>query len=191
MASKPLGAGKSSYDLVDPALVFNELPLQKKTTFLDIACGSGKYSLQAAQVMGPGAIIYAIDLWPDGIAALLQEAADKNIKNIWASIGDVSHHLPLRGSSIDVCLMATVLHDLIQAQTETSSLKEISRVIKPSGELVIIEFKKIEGPPGPPLGIRISAEEVEKIVAPYGFRKKRTVAVGPYNYLIRFSPNCK
>ena len=189
MNTKPLGAGKSSYDLVDPELVFNELPLEKNITFLDIACGFGKYSLRTAEIIGQGAIIYAIDLWPEGIAALLQEVAEKNIKNIWASLGDVSEYLPLRDNSIDVCLMATVLHDLIQARTDTAALKEISRVIKPSGELAIIEFKKIDGPPGPPLGVRISAEEVEEIVSPCGFRKKRTVTVGPYNYLIRFSPN--
>ena len=164
MSSKPLGAGKSSYDLLDPALVINELPLQKNTTFLDVACGLGKYSLRIAEIIGQGAIIYAIDLWPGGIAALMQEVAERNIKNIWASIGDVSEHLPLRDNSIDICLVATVLHDLIQDQTDTAALKEISRVIKPSGELAIIEFKKIEGPPGPPLGVRISAEEVEKIV---------------------------
>ena len=82
--------------------------------------------------------------------------------------------------------MATVLHDLVEVKTQHGALKEIARVLKPGGVLAIIEFVKAEGPPGPPIDIRLTAEEVESIVSPYGFLKEYIKDVGPYNYLEGF-----
>jgi ubiquinone/menaquinone biosynthesis C-methylase UbiE len=83
--------------------------------------------------------------------------------------------------------MATVLHDLVEAGTAAGALAELARVLKLGGLLAIVEFEKIDGPPGPPRHIRLEAGEVEALVAPYGFARQRTVKLGPYNYLITFS----
>ena len=63
-------------------------------------------------------------------------------------------------------------------------LTEIARVVKPNGILAVMEFKKIDGPPGPPIHIRLSPTEVADRLGPYGFEKKHAVDVGPYNHLI-------
>ena len=39
--TKPRGAGKSSFGLIDTAKFFREINLKKGTTFLDVACGWG------------------------------------------------------------------------------------------------------------------------------------------------------
>jgi ubiquinone/menaquinone biosynthesis C-methylase UbiE len=186
MNDKPIGAGKSSFDLIDPALFFDTLQLDRNPVVLDIACGIGNYSLAVAEVLGENGIIFAIDLWPEGISSLLKEISTKKIPNIWATVGDISKRIPINNNSIDICLMATVLHDLVEVQIQHGALKEIARVLKPGGLLAIIEFIKIEGPPGPPIDIRLTAEEVESIVAPYGFLKEYISDVGPYNYLAGF-----
>ena len=187
MPTTPKGAGKSSYELIEPDLVFERLALEKHSAFLDVACGFGKYAIAAAEIMSDNGIVYAIDLWPEGIAALQQEAVGKKIGNIWLSVGDVSRRLPLEDNSIDVCLMATVLHDLVETGKEKPALQEITRVLGPQGELFVIEFEKIEGPPGPPIDIRLSGEQVEGIVAPFGFQTKGGISVGKFNYLISFT----
>ncbi len=186
MIDKPIGAGKSSFDLIDPALFFDTIQLDRNLVFLDIACGIGNYSLAVAEVLGENSIIFAIDLWPEGISSLLKEISKKMMTNIWATVGDISKRIPINNNSIDICLMATVLHDLVEVQTQHGALKEIARVLKPGGLLAIIEFIKVEGPPGPPIDIRLTAEEVESIVAPYGFLKEYIADVGPYNYLAGF-----
>ncbi len=183
MTTKPIAAGKSSFDLIDAELLFAELQLHEETNLLDLACGSGAYALAASEYIGSKGRIYAVDLWEEGIATLKREAVARRIEYIDARVANVSQRLPFKDRSVDVCLVATVLHDLIQDRTDQAALKEVRRVLKNQGTLAIVEFKKIEGPPGPPVSIRLSPEECQTHLHPFGFDLVRHLDVGPYNYL--------
>jgi ubiquinone/menaquinone biosynthesis C-methylase UbiE len=183
---KPLGAGKSSFELIDPEKVFGELRLKRGSTFLDVACGRGQYTIAASEWIGDKGFIYAVDLWEEGIATVLEAASTKGIRNLEAIVADVGKQIPIENDRVDVCLMATALHDLVQTEAADGALKEARRVLNPSGLLAIMEFKKIDGPPGPPIHVRLASQDVERIVTRYGFRKERVVEVGPYNYLMTF-----
>jgi ubiquinone/menaquinone biosynthesis C-methylase UbiE len=185
-AAKPPGAGKSSFDLIEPEKLLAELQLPKDITFLDLGCGAGNYTLAVAEVLGKHGVVVALDLWQPGLDALEERAAAAGRRNIRALLADASKIIPLGDASVDVCLMATVLHDLVEYAAAAGALKEVHRVLKPAGTLAIVEFDKVEDQPGPPLRIRLTPEEVEELVAPYGFQKTRTARVGPYNYLILF-----
>lgn len=185
----PIAAGKSSYDLVDKDKLFSILTVKTGETLLDIGCGIGNYTIPLAQLAGEESRIYAIDAWREGINQLVSRAAIKGITNIEAIVGDASKKIPLENESVDICLLATVLHDLAEVNADTGTLKEIRRVLKPKGTLVIIEFEKIEPPPGPPVNIRIAPDELDHLVKPYGFECIETVDIGFSIYLSTFSGN--
>lgn len=184
--SKPTAAGKSSFDLIDAAAFYRELDLKKGITFLDLACGRGAYSLKASEIVGPGGTVFAVDLWQEGIEQLKASAAEQNIQNIEAFVSDAGRHIPVNDQVVDVCLMATVLHDFVDDQISKQVLHEVVRVLKTDGMLAIVEFNKIDGPPGPPVHIRLSPAEVGDMLGPYGFTQERLLEVGPYNYLMLF-----
>jgi len=181
----PPGAGKSSYDLIDPGALWAALNLPQGITFLDLGCGRGNYTLAALDLIGPRGLVYAVDLWEEGIAALEALAAREGRANL-KPLAAGADQVPIDSHSVDVVLMATVLHDLVEAGTEAGALAEVARIIKTGGRLAIVEFHKIDGPPGPPRHIRLDPAEVEALVAPYGFARQETVNLGPYNYLITF-----
>lgn len=182
-------AGKNSFGLIDTAKFFKEFDLKKGSTFLDAGCGRGEYAIAASKIIGDGGLIYAIDKWEEGIADLQEQIYGKGIKNIKTMVGDISKQIPIDRDSVDVCLLAVVLHGIAQSKDAAEgTFKEITKVLKPQGMLAIIEFKKDDSPPpGPPNNIRLSPEEIENMIAPFGFRKERVVEVGPHNYLITFS----
>ncbi|MDJ0987811.1 MAG: methyltransferase domain-containing protein [Desulfobacterales bacterium] len=182
-ANKPTGAGKSSFGLIDTATFFQELDLKEDITFLDVACGRGAYTLAVADIIGNNGQIYAVDLWEEGIGILSEEAASKGIQNITTFVSDVAQHIPIEDDCVDACLMATVLHDLVADKIDQQTLKEIVRVMKPGGTLVIVEFFKKQGPPGPPKPVRLSPEEVDQMLTVHGFQQKRYTEIGPDNYL--------
>ena len=181
--TKPTGAGKNSFGLIDTAKFFQELDLKKGTTFLDVASGWGAYSLAVSDIVGKDGQVYAVDLWEEGIYSLRKEADSKGIQNLAAFVSDVAQNIPVEDDGVDVCLMATVLHDFVGDKVERQVMKEILRVMKPDGVLAIVEFHKKEGPPGPPKRVRLSPEEVVEILSAYGFKQNRYTEVGPDNYL--------
>lgn len=183
---KTPGAGRSSFSLIDPERFFGQLRLKKGSTFLDMASGRGEYAIVASQVIGDEGLVYAIDLWEEGIVTLEKQASAGGIKNLKPILGDISQRIPIESNSVDVCLMATVMHELVLTESADGALKEASRVLNSHGVLAIIEFNKVERPPGPPIHIRLTPEDVERIVTPHGFRKERVIDVGPHNYLIMF-----
>ena len=189
--SKPTGAGKSSFDLIDVDAFYRQLDLKEGITFLDVACGRGAYSLKASEVIGSAGTIFAVDLWQEGIEQLRANAVKRNFFNIEAFVSDAGRHIPVDDQVVDVCLMATVLHDFVEDKISKEVLHEVVRVLKTDGILAIVEFKKIDGPPGPPLHIRLSPEEVSDILGAYGFKEFRLAEIGPYNYLMLFSKSGK
>lgn len=182
----PTGAGRSSFDLIDSKAFFEALDLQPGISFLDVGCGNGSYCLGAADIIGPTGTIYAIDMWAEGIQLLEKQASERNIHNIKAFSGDAGRQIPIDSHSVDVCLMATALHDFVHDNVAEGVLQETVRVIKPQGRLAVMEFKKIEGPPGPSKAMRMSPQEVEDCLSGYGFHKDWVADVGPYNYLMQF-----
>jgi ubiquinone/menaquinone biosynthesis C-methylase UbiE len=182
--NKPPGAGKSSFDLVDPEAVFQSFGLTGSTVFLDLGCGPGDYLLAAAELIGPKGKLYGVDAWEEGIHRLRRKILGKGFNNVQVLLSDVTKSVPLPDSSVDICLMGTVLHDFARDGGEQGALRETARMLKVGGIFGIVEFKKIDGPPGPPIHIRLSQEEVKSMIKPFGFTPIRSVATGPFTYMI-------
>ncbi|PIE29282.1 ubiquinone/menaquinone biosynthesis methyltransferase UbiE [candidate division KSB3 bacterium] len=182
----PIGAGKSTFTYIESEALFAFLPLYETTRFLDIACGNGAYTLAVAEKIGPKGRVFALDLWEEGIGLLREEAAVRGIDNVQSVVGDATQKFPLDLSDIDVCFMSSVLHDFVHIQGAEAVLENCVDVLRPNGTLVVVEFKKIDGPPGPPLRSRMTPEEVEKLVTTYGFRKECESEIGPCHYAMRF-----
>lgn len=185
----PPGAGKSSFELIDSNSLLRDLQISSGMVFLDLGCGKGAYSIAVSPIIGEQGLVHAVDLWKEGISTLRSRVSEEGYSNINAIVADVRERLPIEDGSVDVCLMATVLHELLEIGAQGRALKEVARVLKPGATLAIIEFKKIDGPPGPPMKIRLSPAEVEEIVLPHGFGSKSLTDLGAHNYLILFAKN--
>ena len=183
---KPKGAGKSSFELIDPKILTDILQVKPGSVVLDLACGKGAYSLFLSEMVGADGLVYAVDLWEEGLQQLKQEIENRNITNIMTLLDDATKEIEIDEYHVDLCLMATVLHDFEEAGETDAVLKQVKTLLRPNGRLAVIEFKKIEGPPGPPVQIRLSEDDVEKIVTRDNFKKLKTVDIGDYNYLMVF-----
>ncbi|MDW7771648.1 MAG: class I SAM-dependent methyltransferase [Desulfobulbaceae bacterium] len=185
MAERPIAAGKSSFDLIDRDKFFTSLQLGPDTVFLDLASGAGEYSIEAAVRLGGKGDVHAVDLWAEGIEALNEKIREKHLANIHTIIADITRPLPLTSGLYDICLLATVLHDLPKSG-QVMVLREAARLLKPEGILAVVEFRKINHGPGPPAAIRFSEQELEKMASAQGFSLVSCDEVGQYTYSCLF-----
>lgn len=180
--------GPSSFNMHNSELVFEKINLQKGDTLVDLGCGPGDYSIHAAQILGEQGKVFAVDIWSEMLVGLNDEAQSLNLNNITTIESNICQAINLNDNCADHCLIATVMHGQKVTNTCENLFPEIVRILKPGGQLIIIECKKEEMPFGPPLKMRISPEELEDGVTPYGFQKTDYVDLG-YNYMMLFVVN--
>jgi ubiquinone/menaquinone biosynthesis C-methylase UbiE len=170
----------------DPEVIFNVLKLKEGDLFLDLGCGPGEYSIEASRIIGNSGLVYALDKSQYMIDCLRAEADSQGLKNIKTMVSDITCPLPIEDGCIDVCLISTVLHIPEVTKQMRAIFTEVRRVLKPRGRSAIIECKKEVTPFGPPINLRLSPQELESLMAEYGFEKISLVDLG-YNYMIQFS----
>jgi ubiquinone/menaquinone biosynthesis C-methylase UbiE len=114
------------------ANVFSLLPELRGRTVLDLGCGMGTFTLEAAQ---RGARAIGVDMMPAALQAAALVAAQEQVTDARFLRADVAA-LPVRSRSADLVLAADLTEHLDE-ETLQAMLREIRRVLKPAGQLVL------------------------------------------------------
>lgn len=181
------GYGPTSFRLQSPDEVFSYLPMHKGGTFLDAGCGAGDYSRYAAQLLGKNGRVFALDSVELSVKTLLKQEHEDGMAKISGFVCDITQPLPIPSQEIDVILLSTVLHIKAVRDYAHTMFSEFKRILRPNGILAVLECKKEKSHFGPPLHSRLSANDVEALAAPCGFKKK-SERLFQYSYLACFSP---
>jgi ubiquinone/menaquinone biosynthesis C-methylase UbiE len=128
--------------------------------------------------------VWAVDRYSQSLDILREKVAEEEIENLEVVEADLTRKLPLEDEIVDLCLMANVLHGFVYNEELDQVIPELLRIMKNRGRLAIVEFKKIEGTPVPPLSSRITAEEVNSALESRGFQSQDEMEVGPYHYAV-------
>jgi ubiquinone/menaquinone biosynthesis C-methylase UbiE len=114
------------------ANVFSLLPELKGKHFLDVGCGMGTFTLEAAT---RGASAVGVDLAPEGIRAATRVAAEEQVRGAHYVLCDAAT-LPMRTGITDVVVAADFTEHL-DDHTLMRVLGELARVMRAGGTLVI------------------------------------------------------
>jgi ubiquinone/menaquinone biosynthesis C-methylase UbiE len=100
---------------------------------LDVACGTGLVACAAAQAAGPNGSVLGTDLSARMIAAAQRRAREQRLANVRFARMD-AQALELADASVDVVLCAL---GLMYVPEPERALREMQRVLRPGGRLVI------------------------------------------------------
>jgi len=163
------------------------------SVLLDIGAGTGYLTIAAAQIMGNNAHVYALESHEASMRALKKECEDNGIQNISVIHADATKHIPIARDSVDICLMSNVVHGFVTNGEMTSVLKNLHMVHKDDGKLIVIDFQKTPMATllfGPPNDIRLTPDQIDTIISPYGYVREHMFSIGATHYGMVFKKTC-
>jgi ubiquinone/menaquinone biosynthesis C-methylase UbiE len=103
---------------------------------LEIGPGTGYYTLEIAEWVGPEGAVEIFDIQQEMLDHTLRRAGERGIANLTATRGDAVS-LPYEDDSCDAVVLVTVLGEIADGD---AALREIARVLRPGGRLVVGEL---------------------------------------------------
>jgi len=103
---------------------------------LEIGVGTGYYSLDLAEWVGPGGTIELFDLQQRFLDHVMRAAGERGLSNLIPTQGDATA-LPYEDDSVDAVILTAVLGEIPDT---AAALREIRRVLRPGGRLVVGEL---------------------------------------------------
>jgi ubiquinone/menaquinone biosynthesis C-methylase UbiE len=102
---------------------------------LEIGPGVGYYTLDTAKWVGGGSI-EIFDLQQEFLDHVMRRAGERGLTNVVPTQGDATA-LPYEDASMDAVVLTAVLGEIPEP---VAALREINRVLKPTGRLVVGEL---------------------------------------------------
>ena len=96
---------------------------------LEIGPGTGYYTLDLAEWVGPDGAVEIFDIQQEMLDHTMERARERGISNLHPTLGD-ARSLPYDDDSFDAVALTTVLGEIPDPD---AALREINRVLKPGG----------------------------------------------------------
>jgi SAM-dependent methyltransferase len=103
---------------------------------LELGVGTGYYSLDLAEWLGPEGRLELFDLQQKFLDHVMRAAGERGLTNLVPTQGDATA-LPFEDDSMDAVILTAVLGEIPDT---AAALREIRRVLKPDGRLVVGEL---------------------------------------------------
>jgi ubiquinone/menaquinone biosynthesis C-methylase UbiE len=109
---------------------------ERDERLLEIGVGTGYYSLELAEWVGPEGTLELFDLQREFLDHVMRAAEERGLRNLVPTQGDATD-LPYEDASIDAVILTAVLGEIPDS---VAALQEIRRVLKPDGRLIVGEL---------------------------------------------------
>ncbi|WP_428101491.1 class I SAM-dependent methyltransferase [Candidatus Rariloculus sp.] len=106
----------------------------------DVGAGTGLFQPLLAAAVGSEGTVYAVDIVPRFIEHIRTQAAERNLTQITAILGD-DRSTGLPASSVDVAFVCDTYHHFEDYEAMLASIHE---ALRPGGKLVIVDYERRE-----------------------------------------------
>ena len=111
-------------------------PIHEGDIVLDLGSGGGIDVFRASQLVGPKGRVIGVDSTPEMISKARDIAEKTGYQNVEFRLGEIEH-MPIEANYVDLAISNCVLNLL---PDKLEGFKEIYRVLKPGGKIVIADL---------------------------------------------------
>jgi ubiquinone/menaquinone biosynthesis C-methylase UbiE len=173
---------RSGTELINPFKLLERVGIREGQRVADLGCGSlGHFVFPAAQLVGGKGVVYAVDIQKSVLEHVEHLAKDQqffNVYPVWSDI-EVYRATHIEPESLDLTLL---INNLFLAQNRESLVREMARLTRPGGRIVVVEWKASQTPLGPAADRRISVEDAKKELKSPLIKFYDEFEAGPYHY---------
>jgi ubiquinone/menaquinone biosynthesis C-methylase UbiE len=166
-----------------PHEVLRALSIKPGEIIADIGAGSGYFTFRLAHQVGDKGKVYAVDVSPDMILYINRRIRDTKATNVISILADPDDPL-LPEHSVNRFFFSESWHHI---ENQSKYLSLMKKMLKPGGEVVMIDFHKKDLPIGPPVEMKIAREDLIKQMESNGFRLAKEHTFLPYQYFLVFT----
>lgn len=168
---------------LNPEKIVEEMDVKPGMLIADFGCGTGYFVFPLAKKIGKGGTIYAIDLLNSKLEAIASRAKLTGMNNIVTSRANLE--LPggskLEKESVDWVILVNMLFQN-NNEGKKKIMQEVKRVLKKGGNVLVIEWDKDKASIGPEKALRISKDEMIRIIREHGLGIAKEIPVSDFHY---------
>jgi ubiquinone/menaquinone biosynthesis C-methylase UbiE len=139
------------------SMLADDLQLQPGVQVLDVGCGTGRQAMVFAERVAPGGTVDGIDAAVEMIKRAQVRARQRGVSASFQVA--YAQQLPFPDATFDAVACTLALHHVAEDDQQTA-VREMYRVLKPGGRLLIAEFHRRKGHRHPgPRWIRLASDE--------------------------------
>ena len=169
-----------------PVIVSHLGNIQGKT-IADIGSGSGFFTYKFSNMVGNEGKVYALELKDEHIDRLKTFLQETDIRNVEVVKGKEDMlELPQQVDMMFMCSLYHIMYGVISDNDRDAYLKSLVKLLKPGGELIIVDNGPVDDDTLPYHGPYISRELIENQLSFYGFKLTDYVQVIPQRYMLKF-----
>ena len=130
--------GESRLGRTAPRELLVDAGVRESDTLVDIGCGPGFLTFPAAQVVGPGGHVYAVDIERKMVDLVRTRAAEQGLDHVTTLVGS-GDSVPLPDGRADFAITALILHYQPDDVVRLRLLRDVRRVLRPGGRMLVID----------------------------------------------------
>jgi ubiquinone/menaquinone biosynthesis C-methylase UbiE len=164
--------------------ILRELRLRPGMDVADIGAGTGFFAVMIAREVGPEGRVYAVDIARNFVDAAVRRARERDLDNVTGIVND-QRNVRLPPQSIDLAFTSDTYHHFEYPGRMLAGIRE---ALRPGGELVVVDFKRIPGVSSPwVLGhVRAGERQVTAEIEAAGFSLVERPDFMQTQYFLRF-----
>lgn len=166
--------------LIPPESVLAYLQVNEGDAVADLGAGNGYFTVPIAKKTGN--TVYAVDIEPKMLDLLKANANDEQLTNIQYVVSDLEN-IQLEANVVNKVFVAFVIHEVTDIN---KALGEMKRILKPGGQILLLEWEAVETESGPPLDHRIPSGKMIETLKENKLQAE-VIHLNPANYLVKIN----